>query len=137
MNLEHMNQVSDSLSEAPNQNQDINTQRGLLDDQQMMENQDFIDNDSDESADRADGDTMNTFGFNDDLNLDDRVIFKNPTINQDYNMVERTKYLLQFEQQESEQEFAYLVSQQESKKNTWYLVILAVQIKVLLISHSF
>jgi len=37
---------------------------------------------------------MNLFRFNDDLNLDDRVIVKNATDNNIYNVVERPKYLL-------------------------------------------
>lgn len=40
---------------------------------------------------------MNVFGFNDDLNLDDRIIIKNATENEDYKLVERPKYLLSFE----------------------------------------
>ena len=50
---------------------------------------------------------MNVFGFNDDLNLDDRVIVQNATDNQIYNVVERPKYLLQFEQRDLEQDFLY------------------------------
>jgi len=38
--------------------------------------------------------TMNVFGFNDDLELDDRIIVKNATDNQIYQVVERPKYLL-------------------------------------------
>jgi len=45
---------------------------------------------------------MNVFGFNDDLNLDDRIIVQNATDNQIYNMVERPKYLLQFENKDLE-----------------------------------
>lgn len=45
---------------------------------------------------------MNVFGFNDDLNLDDRLIIQNPTDNQIYNLVERPKYLLSFELKDSE-----------------------------------
>jgi hypothetical protein len=45
---------------------------------------------------------MNVFGFNDDLNLDDRLIILNPTDNQIYNLVERPKYLMSFELKDSE-----------------------------------
>lgn len=53
---------------------------------------------------------MNVFGFNDDLNLDDRLIVSNPTENQIYTLVERPKYLLSFELKDSEQEFLYTIS---------------------------
>jgi len=68
----------------------------LIDDQ----NQEF-ENDSNKS-DLIDDGTMNLFRFNDDLNLDDRVIVKNATDNNIYNVVERPKYLLQFEQKDLE-----------------------------------
>jgi hypothetical protein len=45
---------------------------------------------------------MNLFGFNDDLNLDDKVIVTNATDNNIYQVVERPKYLLQFEQKDLE-----------------------------------
>lgn len=54
--------------------------------------------------------TMNVFGFNDDMNLDDRLIVQNATDNQIYNLVERPKYLLSFELKDSEQEFLYTIS---------------------------
>ena len=62
-----------------------------------------MENDSNKS-DRSDDEKMNVFGFNDDLgaNLDDRIIIQNPTENAKYNLVERPKYLLQFEGVESE-----------------------------------
>ena len=53
---------------------------------------------------------MNVFGFNDDMNVDDRIIVQNPTDNQIYNLVERPKYLLSFELKDSEQEFLYIIS---------------------------
>ena len=65
--------------------------------------------------------TMNVFGFNDDMNLDDRLIVQNATDNQIYNLVERPKYLLSFELKDSEQEFLYTISKQEAKKTTIYL----------------
>jgi hypothetical protein len=64
---------------------------------------------------------MNVFGFNDDLNLDDRLIIQNATENQIYNLVERPKYLLQFDLRDQEQEFLYTISKQEAKKTTIYL----------------
>ena len=55
-------------------------------------------------------DTMNVFGFNDDLKLVDTYIIKNPTENQTYNLVERPKYLLSFDLKDSEQLFLYTIS---------------------------
>ena len=71
-----------------------------------LENQGYDDvqhfeNESNKS-DQIDDAIMNVFGFNDDLNLDDRIIVQNPTDNQNYNLVERPKYLLSFELKESE-----------------------------------
>lgn len=61
----------------------------------------MFENESNKS-DLIDDETMNLFGFNDDLNLDDRIIIKNATDNNIYNVVERPKYLLQFEQKDLE-----------------------------------
>jgi len=55
-----------------------------------------------DKSDLIDENTMNVFGFNDDINIDDRVIVKNPTENQVYNLVERPKYLLSFELKDAE-----------------------------------
>jgi hypothetical protein len=55
-----------------------------------------------DKSDQIDENTMNVFGFNDDINIDDRVIVKNPTENQVYNLVERPKYLLAFELKDAE-----------------------------------
>ena len=52
-----------------------------------------IENESNKSGLIDDG-TMNLFGFNDDLNLDDKVIVQNATENNIYQVVERPKYLL-------------------------------------------
>jgi hypothetical protein len=52
-----------------------------------------MENESNKSELQDEG-TMNVFGFNDDLNLDDRVIVQNATDNQIYQVVERPKYLL-------------------------------------------
>jgi hypothetical protein len=72
--------------------------------------EDQMDNESNKS-DKSDDEKMNVFSFNDDLGiLDDRVIFKNPTENARYNVVERPKYLLQFEGKESEIEFLFRIS---------------------------
>jgi hypothetical protein len=62
-------------------------------------NNDDYENDSNKSFD---DDTMNVFGFNDDLNLDDKEIVKSATDNQIYNVVERPKFLLQFDQKDLE-----------------------------------
>ena len=75
---------------------------------------------------------MNVFGFNDDLNLDDRIIVSNPTDNQNYNLVERPKYLLSFELKDSEQEFLYTISKQEAKKTTTYLALLILLNKIVI-----
>ena len=64
-----------------------------------------------DKSEEIDEDTMNVFGFNDDLNIDDRIILKNPTENQVYNLVERPKYLWTFELKDSEQEFQLTISQ--------------------------
>jgi hypothetical protein len=81
---------------------------------------------------------MNVFGFNDDLNLDDRVIIQNPTENQIYNLVERPKYLLQFgmNMKESEQEFLYQISRQEAKKTTYYLLLLIILNKIVIFGDT-
>jgi len=77
-------------------NDDYKNTRFLLNDQ---ENE--FENESNKSG-AIDGEQMNLFGFNDDLNLDDRVIVLNATENNIYNVVERPKYLLQFEQKDIE-----------------------------------
>ena len=75
---------------------------------------------------------MNVFGFNDDLNLDDRLIILNPTDNQIYNLVERPKYLMSFELKDSEQQFLYSISKQEAKKTTMYLALLILLNKIVI-----
>jgi len=77
---------------------------------------------------------MNVFGFNDDLNLDDRIIIQNATDNQIYNLVERPKYLLQFELKDQEQEFLYTISKQEARKTTIYLAQLILLNKIIIFS---
>lgn len=57
-----------------------------------------------------DKDTMNVFGFNDDLELEDVVIVQNATENNIYNLVERPRWLLQFEQKDLEHDFLYQVT---------------------------
>ena len=80
-------------------------------DQQDYNDDEQGDNDSKETDLVAD-DNMNVFGFNDDLNLDDTIIIQNATENQLYNLVERPRYLLQFELKDSEQMFLYTISKQ-------------------------
>ena len=75
---------------------------------------------------------MNVFGFNDDLNLDDRIIVQNPQDNQIYNLVERPKYLLSFELKDQEQEFLYTISMQEARKTTMYLAQLILLNKIVI-----
>ena len=108
------NLINDSESLASGSMQSHRGQdsrRGLVDEQNVafdLENSNLqqFDNESNNSGLIDDG-TMNVFGFNDDLNLDDRVIVQNATDNQIYNVVERPKYLLQFEQRDLEQDFLY------------------------------
>ena len=80
---------------------------------------------------------MNVFGFNDDLNLDDRLIILNPTDNQIYNLVERPKYLMSFELKDSEQQFLYSISKQEAKKTTFYLALLILLNKIVIFGDIF
>jgi len=79
---------------------------------------------------------MNVFGFNDDLNLDDRLIIQNPTDNLIYNLVERPKYLLSFELKDSEQEFLFTISRAEARKTTFYLSLLLILNKVVILGDS-
>ena len=76
---------------------------------------------------------MNLFGFNDDLNLDDRIIILNATDNNIYNVVERPKYLLQFDQKDLEQEFLFSISKQEANRTTMYLVLLIILNKIIVL----
>lgn len=48
-------------------------------------------------------------------------------------MVERPKYLLQFEQKDLEQDFLYVISKAESKKTTIFLGLLIVLNKVVIL----
>lgn len=80
---------------------------------------------------------MNVFEFNDDMGqLDDRVIIQNPTENAKYNLVERPKYLLQFENKESETEFLFKISKQESKKTSAIMLVLCVLNKLIIIGDQ-
>lgn len=81
-------EISISSTASKYSDHKIKNHKHLLEDQ----NQQF-ENDSNKS-DLIDDETMNLFGFNDDLNLDDRIIVKNATDNNIYNVVERPKYLL-------------------------------------------
>lgn len=47
---------------------------------QDVEQEDQVENDSNQSGQIDEG-TMNVFGFNDDLNLDDRLVIQNATDN--------------------------------------------------------
>lgn len=88
--------------------------------------------DASNKSDQIDEGTMNVFGFNDDVNADDRIIVQNPTDNQIYNLVERPKYLLSFELKDSEQEFLYIISKQEARKTTMYLAQLILLNKIVI-----
>jgi hypothetical protein len=96
----------------------------------QYEEQYDYENDSNKSGLIDDG-TMNLFGFNDDLNLDDRIIILNATDNNIYNVVERPKYLLQFDQKDLEQEFLFSISKQEANRTTMYLVLLIILNKII------
>ena len=98
---------------------------------QYFDRDDQYENESNKT-DQVDDGTMNVFGFNDDLNLDDRLIILNPTDNQIYNLVERPKYLMSFELKDSEQQFLYSISKQEAKKTTMYLALLILLNKIVI-----
>ena len=98
----------------------------------QYEEQYDYENDSNKSGLIDDG-TMNLFGFNDDLNLDDRIIILNATDNNIYNVVERPKYLLQFDQKDLEQEFLFSISKQEANRTTMYLVLLIILNKIIVL----
>ena len=99
----------------------------------LFDDQEEFDNES-TRTDQIDEGSMNVFGFNDDLNLDDRIIIQNATDNQIYNLVERPKYLLQFELKDQEQEFLYTISKQEARKTTIYLAQLILLNKIIIFS---
>ena len=85
-------------------NRGYDSHRGLMDrgeNMQYFDRDDQYENESNKT-DQVDDGTMNVFGFNDDLNLDDRLIILNHTDNQIYNLVERPKYLMSFELKDSE-----------------------------------
>jgi len=95
----------------------------------------MFENESNKS-DLIDDETMNLFGFNDDLNLDDRIIIKNATDNNIYNVVERPKYLLQFEQKDLEQEFLYIISKKEAFRTSLFLVLLCILNKIIVLGDQ-
>ena len=108
----NLNDLGSSIDSGDQSARGYDSHRGMLDRDnfQSYQQDDFIDNESNKS-DQIDDGTMNVFGFNDDLNLDDRLIIQNATDNQIYNLVERPKYLLSFELKDSEQEFLFTISQ--------------------------
>lgn len=81
---------------------------------------------------------MNVFEFNDDLGqqVDDRLIIQNPTENAKYNLVERPKYLLTFENKESENEFLFKISKMEAKKTSYIMIVLCVLNKLIIIGDQ-
>jgi hypothetical protein len=130
----NLNDSNDSISENPSNNNtgadnQVFGERDYYQNYQQDEQQG--ENESNKS-DQIDEGTMNVFGFNDDLNLDDRVIIQNTAENQIYNLVERPKYLLQFELKDSEQEFLYTISKQEARKTTMYLALLILLNKIVI-----
>lgn len=132
------NVINDSDEEvsSSSRSHDQATHRQLIDQQQdlqLIEVGDNYDYESNKSGMIDDG-TMNVFGFNDDLELDDRIIVKNATDNQIYQVVERPKYLLQFEQKDLEQDFLFQISKAESTKTTIFLALLIILNKVIILS---
>lgn len=119
-------------SSKDNDDNGYESNRALIENQTYMQDEQF-DNESNKS-DALDGETMNVFGFNDDLGatLDDKLIILNPTDNQIYNLVERPKYLLSFDLKDSEQEFLYYISCQEKFKTTVYLAQLILLNKIVI-----
>ena len=103
---------SDSKDSEIQSNQNLSDNRGQGDREfyQNYQQDDQTGENESNKSDLIDDGTMNVFGFNDDLNLDDRIIIQNATENQIYNLVERPKYLLSFELKDSEQEFLYTIS---------------------------
>lgn len=100
------------------------TERQLL---QPERNDDFFESDEE---DEVDEDTLNIYGFNDDLKVDDKIIIKNPTENQIYNFVERPKNLYSFELREAEDEFVYALHQKETASTIRNLTLTAILNKV-------
>lgn len=111
--------------------EEVKNQRQYIDEREYND----IENESNKSGLIDDG-TMNLFGFNDDLNLDDKVIVQNATENNIYQVVERPKYLLQFEQKDLEQDFLFQVSKQEANRTTMYLVLLTVLNKIIILGDQ-
>jgi len=66
---------SDSVMSGSNSHQNFDSHRGMMEREyyQQYEQDEFVENESNKS-DLIDEGTMNVFGFNDDLTLDDRVI---------------------------------------------------------------
>ena len=115
-NQNHLGLLNDSgdsgVSGDAMSNRGYDSHRGLMErdnNMQYFDRDDQYENESNKT-DQVDDGTMNVFGFNDDLNLDDRLIILNPTDNQIYNLVERPKYLMSFELKDSEQQFLYSIS---------------------------
>jgi len=118
---EQLSEVDQNSKQGDKEWNNVNYQ----DDADLMENES-------NQTDMIDDGTMNVFCFNDDLNLDDRLIIQNATDNQIYNLVERPKYLLSFELKDSEQEFLYTISKQEARKTTSYLSCLILLNKIVI-----
>lgn len=95
----------------------------------------MFENESDDD-DQVDEDTINIFGFNDDLNQDDKLIVKNLTENQLYNLVERPKYLFTFELKEQEEEFLLTISRRERKSTLKNLIVLVLVNKIIVASET-
>lgn len=106
--------------------------------EQINQQNEIVEIDSQQSDDKSDEGKMNVFEFNDDLGqqLDDRLIIQNPTENAKYNLVERPKYLLQFENKDSEQEFLFKISKQESRKTCFIMIVLCILNKLIVIGDQ-
>ena len=107
--------LNESDSGGSQQLQDLNENAGYETNRAFIENQNYFQDDLEQESNKSDAldeQTMNVFGFKDDLDasLDDKMIILNATENQIYNLVERPKYLLSFDLKDSEQEFLYYIS---------------------------
>jgi class 3 adenylate cyclase len=142
-NMKNLNLNESDSAGTEDSRREFDSHRGMLEQDAYMygtQNIQQVGADADAESNRSDqidDQTMNVFGFNDDLNLDDRIIIQNATENQLYNLVERPKYLLSFELKDAEQEFLYTISKQEARKTTIYLALLILLNKIVILGDMF
>mmetsp|Transcript_24990 Transcript_24990/g.38803 ORF Transcript_24990/g.38803 Transcript_24990/m.38803 type:complete len:331 (-) Transcript_24990:1097-2089(-) len=77
-------------------------------------------------------DSANVYGFNDDIKVSDLEILSKPSENLSYNLVERPRYLLTFENQETEREFWFTLFQREAGRTKMLFLLQAVVQKAIL-----